>query len=86
MQPVRDRSRALFSPARSTVQLFMWQLDTVGLASYIMDVALSLVPCLVRLLMRPRRLDRCKIPSFLTICMNRLPSLPHVLPCRGFPG
>ena len=37
MQPVRDRYPALFSPACSTMQLFMWQPDTVGVAHYILD-------------------------------------------------
>ena len=49
MQSVRDRYPALYSPERSTVQLFMRQHDTVGLAHYIMECfdvlgALSDVP------------------------------------------
>ena len=37
MQPVRDHHPALFSPACSTMQLFMWQPDTVGVAHYMLD-------------------------------------------------
>ena len=37
MQPVRGHYPALFSPARSTMQLFMWQPDTVGVAHYILN-------------------------------------------------
>ena len=37
MQPVRDRYPALFSPACGTMQLFIWQPDTVGVAHYILD-------------------------------------------------
>ena len=37
MQPVRDHYPALFSPARSTTQLFIWQHDIVGVAQYILD-------------------------------------------------
>ena len=36
MQCVRDRYPALFSPAKNTMQLFMWQHDSVGVAQYIM--------------------------------------------------
>ena len=34
---IPDRYRALFSPIQSTVQLFMWRQDIVGVARYIMD-------------------------------------------------
>ena len=37
MQCVRDRDPAMFSPAKNTIQLFMWQRDIVGVAAYIMD-------------------------------------------------
>ena len=37
MQCVRDRYPALFSPAKNTMQLFMWQRDIVGVAHYIKD-------------------------------------------------
>ena len=37
MQGVRDRYPALLSPAKNTMQLFMWQRDIVGVAHYIMD-------------------------------------------------
>ena len=37
MQCVRDWYPALFSPAKNTVQLFMWQCDIVGVAHYVMD-------------------------------------------------
>ena len=66
MQPVRDHYPALFSPGLSTMQLFMWQPDIVGVAHYILDCFDLLVPCLMLLMMRqphlhqPWRLDRCK--------------------------
>ena len=37
MQCVRDWYPALFNPAKTTMQLFMWQRDIVGVAHYIMD-------------------------------------------------
>ena len=37
MQCVRDRYPALFSPAKNTMQLFMWQRDIVRVTHYIMD-------------------------------------------------
>ena len=37
MQCVRDRYPALFGPAENTMQLFMWQRDTVEVAHYIKD-------------------------------------------------
>jgi hypothetical protein len=37
MQSVRDRYPALFHVSKSTMQLFMWQADIVGVAHYIMD-------------------------------------------------
>ena len=37
MQPVRDRYPALFHPDKGTMQLFMWQVDIVGVAHYIME-------------------------------------------------
>ena len=37
MQCVRDRYPALFSPAKNTMQLFMWQHDIVGVAHFIQD-------------------------------------------------
>ena len=36
-QCVRGQKPALFSPAENTMQLFMWQLDTVGVAHDIVD-------------------------------------------------
>ena len=36
MQSVRDRYPALFSPAKNTTQLLMWQHDIVGVAHFIM--------------------------------------------------
>ena len=37
MQTVRDRYPALFSPAKGSMQLFMWQPDIVGVAHFVMD-------------------------------------------------
>ena len=37
MQCVRDRYPALFGPAKSTMVLFMWQHDIVGVAHFIKD-------------------------------------------------
>ena len=37
MQCVRDWYRALFSPAKNTMQLFVWQRNIVGVAHYITD-------------------------------------------------
>ena len=37
MQCVRDRYPALFSPAKITMQLFMWQHGISGVAHYIKD-------------------------------------------------
>ena len=37
MHLVRDRYPALFSPAKSSMQLFMWQPDVVGVAHFVMD-------------------------------------------------
>ena len=34
---VTARFKGLFSPAKNTMQLFMWQRDIVGVAHYIMD-------------------------------------------------
>ena len=34
MQCVRDQYPALFSPANHTMQLFMWQRNTVGVAHF----------------------------------------------------
>ena len=54
MQPVRKRYPALFSPAQSTMQLFMWQHDIVGVASWI--VWMPLVPSLMLLMMHQSHL------------------------------
>ena len=65
LQPVRDRYPALFSPACSTMQLFIWQPDTVGVAHCILDCFDFLGALLMLLMMRqphlhqPWRLDRC---------------------------
>ena len=37
MQCVRDRYPALFSPAKHTMQLFMWQRNIVGVAHFVQD-------------------------------------------------
>ena len=37
MQCVRDRYPALFSPAKNTMQLFMWQRNIVGVAHFVQD-------------------------------------------------
>ena len=37
MQPVRDKYPALFLPAILTMQQFLWQLDIMGVAHYVMD-------------------------------------------------
>ena len=37
MQCVRDQYPALFSPAKNTMQLLMWQHDILGVAHYIKD-------------------------------------------------
>ena len=37
MQPVRDHYPGLLSPAKSTMQLFMWQHAIVGVANYFKD-------------------------------------------------
>ena len=37
MQCVRDRYPALFSPAKNTMQLFMWQRNIVGMAHFVQD-------------------------------------------------
>ena len=42
-QCMRDWYPALLSPAETTMQLFMWQRDTVGVAHYIMDVSRCLM-------------------------------------------
>ena len=72
MQPVRDRYLALFSPARSTMQLFMWQPDTVGVHITSWTVLISLVPCLMLLMLRQphlhqpwRRIDVIQSSSFI---------------------
>ena len=40
---LRFRAPALFIPAENTMQLFMWQLDTVWVAHYIMECFVVLV-------------------------------------------
>ena len=37
MQCVRDQYPALFSPAKNTMQLFMWQRNIVGVAHFVQD-------------------------------------------------
>ena len=65
MQCVRDRYPALFSPAKNTMQVFMWQHDIVGVAHFIKDcfeVLAALDDALVMHqphLHQPWRLDRC---------------------------
>ena len=67
MQCVRDRYPALFSPAKNTMQLFMWQHDIVGVAHFIKD-CFEVLGALVMLLMmhqphlhQPWRLDKMQI-------------------------
>ena len=58
MQGVRDRYPALLSPAKSTMQLFMWQLNIVGVAHTSGVVLRCLVPSMMHL-HQPWRLERC---------------------------
>ena len=37
MQPVRDRYAALFGPGIVTVRQFIWRLDVVAVAHFVMD-------------------------------------------------
>ena len=70
MMPVWNRYPALFSPAESTMQLYMWQHDIVGVAHCVMDgfdILMSLMLCLMLLMMhqphlhQPWRLDHCNL-------------------------
>ena len=65
MQCVRDRYPALFSPATNTMQLFMWQRNTVGWHTLSRIVFRCLLPKIMLLMMhqpplhQPWRLDIC---------------------------
>ena len=49
---MRDCTSALSSPAKSIMQLFMWQHDIVGVAHLQqVNIFMSLVPCLMLLMM-----------------------------------
>ena len=53
MQCMRGRYPALFSPAENTMQLFMWQRDTVGWAHYAMYCFMCLVPLMLLMVPEP---------------------------------